>query len=638
MSKNNTGKLQLLGFVLLSLVAGVLLATSSCSSSGTAINSTSNNINNFSNNYYSSNSDIAQSSILESGTKSESVLNSISSSINDDSGSSGTGSFENEKPVETKNRTFHINVTLEMIRNLFDNIFSTLPSIATPNIEYTDELLITKKLTLTCPLCGENIETEATLYSNGQLVFLQNHAHFDEETIVDLADVFYNYIRKESSVLIGGNYKNDFGIIYKNNKWYFEFLGLNLPIFKNEVDVRTDSLLNAFGEFKIEAKMNSKGTGFDFTSFYETMPEADLKNAIPLLFYEEFANILIENNSFEACQNLINEAYEDVQKEKFNRHYLNTNYSILDNIKYFHSLSYEYNLLGEPAEAIGTNYYYDTSTRTILSNCFIEMFATANPNFVNTNEVYIQYSDEYFNGPSILFVDNKAQGESGAPFQFNLWNLDNGNFFFPFFNCFASYPVSSPGNEDPIDSPQYYSSELGKTARIGSFTNFLTTYYEDDFSINTNIEDYFFEWSVTDAYYFILDYLTSNCYLRSAKLLYAEAYNNFSKTISIVDSPVLIKNTLAQDITEQSTTTLYGIVDKQKLLNGEVVKMGFDVRENGVITTYLTDQYTTQVTIDDVTYNDANSFYFYQDFEYNEYIEARFFVEYNDSIVYSNWR
>ncbi len=617
----------LLGILLASLVAGVMLATSSCSTNPN--DSSIRSIN-----------DVEPVEPIESinNLSEEEHITSSQNSINNFS--SGSQNFSSEEelpsyelPVEFKQRPYKLNnLNSTIIHELFERMFKELPTISSINKDLASENIIeSKKLLFKCPICFEDIQSESSFYTNGELIFTQNHSHFDKKIEIDLAEVFLDYINKDTAVLIGSNYKYDFGITKKNNKWYFQLVGLNIPLFKNEIDIRTETLLDSFGDTLIEGTMNLNGPGFDLTK-YNTINEENLKNAIPLLFYKHFANVLVEYNCIEASQKLVDEAKKDVSTY-LNYKYVNQEFTSSENIDILKSVDYEnYNLLGDCLNTSFGGNYYKTDYNTFLNDCFIEMFKEANPGFTNTEQVYIENNR--------LFIDNKDNSE-GANRNYGIFLNETQNFF-PMFNEFEIYPGHFTGAEGEVygDNPGYlyYATDLAKVANIAGNQVNTAEFYEDSYSIKTNIEDYFFHWTLTDSYYFILDYLTLNCYLKSAKLLYLDTYNTLTKDTSIIDESVLVKNTVADDPTADSVTTLYGVVDKQKMLNGQVVKMGFEIDDNGVISIHETTNYTTSVTIDNVTYNDSNSFYFYKDFSYQETIKARFFVEYNDHIEYSKWR
>lgn len=527
-----------------------------------------------------------------------------------------------EEPAETKQRTFNLkNISPELIHDCFIRIFNDLPNVSTTNIEFeSNSVLVSKQITLNCPVCEELQIYKANLKTNGDLDFenVSIHEHMPNVTIC-LAEVFSNYLNKSSAVLIGKNYQNDFGIIKKENKWYFEFLGLNLPIFKGETDIRNEALLNALGDTLIEGTLDLNGEDYKLSS---DIKEDDLKNAIPLLFYKHFGNVLVEYNAIDASQVILDEAEADATANRFNETYLNPLKTINENITDLKK--YNSYILGDSIDS--TNYAVSQYENSYITNrkCFTMMFKTANPDFIESNDLH-------FNTEGILFADNGSSCEGSV----ELAPWFPSNYYFPFFNAWSLYPSSVIGGI----GNQYFTNEIGKIALLGKLNNSSPDYWEDEYSHKTNHADYFFEWGITDAYYFILDYMVSNCYLKSAKLLYANTYNNLTKATSTIDEVVLIKDTISEDPTEDSLTTLYGIVNKDKLLKDEVIKMGFEVKINDNITTYLTTNYTTSVVINNTTYNDPNSCYFYHVMPYQETpYETRFFIEYNDRIEYSKWR
>lgn len=560
-------------------------------------------------------------------SKEESTNSSLLSNSSTNSNSPGENIPIYEEPAEVKKRDFSlINPTLDMAHDLFKSIFDELPNVSTPNIKYeSKDILVYKYLMPKCPICDDQLFCEANLYTTGvlkfELVFEHNHM---QNLQIDLAEVFLNYLKKDSAVLIGKNYKNDFGIVKKSDKWYFEFLGLNLPLFRSEIDIRTETLLSAFDNTLIEATMDLKGEGYDLSK--KDLSDDDLKNVIPLLFYKHFGNVLVKYNAIEASQSIIDKATEDASKGAFDSAILNSTITINNNIDELNSYFKNYYILGgfKSSEFVVTSY---ESYQEAIDFCFVEMFKEANPDFVENNDLKF-YENK-------LYADNGSSCEGSVKVTAALNCVNNYLSFFPFFNSWSLFPTPYAAQS----GTQYYANEEGKIGCLGMLNYDSPDYWEDEYSHETSFDDYFFDWGITDAYYFILDYMVSNCYLKEAKLLYANKYNDLTKPSSTIDEDVLIKYYFAEDDLDDDLVTFYGVVDKQKMLSDKVLKMGFEINKDDNITSYTTLTYTTSVVINNTTYNDENSFYFYKELEYflGSY-KVRFFVEYDDKIEYSKWR
>lgn len=558
---------------------------------------------------------------LSSEFKSEesSSINSYSSLISSEE--EVIPGIDPEEPAEIKTRAFSFNenFNINLVYDLFSSIFNELPNMATPSITYqTDNILINKSLTIKCPVCEETVFVSASLKTKGILEFdvVGYHSHI-ENIEIDLAKVFFDYLSKDSAVLIGINYKNDFGIIKKNNTWYFQFLGLNLPIFKNEIDIRTEVMLEAFGDLLIEGITDLKGDGFDLTS--QEIKEEELKNAIPLLFYKNFATYLIKYNCIEASQKILDKASADAEINSFDLTYLKPDISVNENIAQINR-DFEYDYLIGKVISDENNYYF-SSSRNALKECFNQMFLEANPEFIENDDI------EFIDG--VLTVDNGSSSEGSVHV---IPSINNS--FFPFFNSWSLTPTSAANR----DTRMFFANDDGKIACLGGINYQYERYFDDEYSHETNIDQYFFNWGITDSYYFILDYMTENCYLKEARLSYANTFNQLTKTTVTIDENVLVKNYIAEDVTEDSTTTLYGKMDKSRFIANEIIQYGFELKINNGLATYLANNYTTGVSINDITYQDDEALYFFVSLDLIEDdYEVRSFVEYTDKIEYSKW-
>ncbi len=253
------------------------------------------------------------------------------SSTNSNETSSQLSSINEELPVPEEEQidikksdfNFTKDIKSEMVEDLFERMFDDIiMRHETPdllgycvddeenNFNYDNSYQLFHKVgSFKCPTCHKTNKYLVTMTYKGLIeYYVFNHcSHLpdnDEYLYINFATTFANYLNKEDSVLVGANYKYDFGLIKKGDIYYFEFLGLNIPVITKRLDnyyyTMLDSM-NVLVEFNLIADSN-----FTLPTSFET------KNLIPLMFYKHFANICIDYELTPKSSFLKSKALEDL--------------------------------------------------------------------------------------------------------------------------------------------------------------------------------------------------------------------------------------------------------------------------------------------------------------------------------------
>ncbi len=626
-SRNNSSNLKISLFALVGIVAILAgcFALTQCSKNDEPVESSSRATTS---NYYDTEHNSEQPGYNNSNSTSVKLTSS-------ENGSGGTGEFiDPTEPIETKGKKYDLEgIDKDIVYDLFERIFE----YANRNFElksnnendklFEEDLVILKRsLIVKCPVCNQT-QLFSLIFRRKGIIEIQKvqglDSHFNSNYTIDVAEIFAQYLSKENAVLVGRNYKNDFGIVQKNEFWYFEFLGLNIPLFKGGVDIFLDSILKASGDILIKAICEQPTR----TSNYS---EEELSNGLPLLFYRFFADVIVDYQIVDSAHAIVDKATEDARNKQFDQTILASNFGEINDAISTLELEDDVFFLGK-VTGTDSDRIYSTSEISIYDDFFKEN----NPEFTNTETFYL---DE--NGNFIIYVEN---GYEGASYIYTNVEMQYfGKRFFPFFNAFTDVtPEIFNGTHygDNGGGHFTFASEIGKIACYASENNQwgIDYYIDKENDPVPDLSSYYYETSLTDAYYYILDYSLRNIYTYEAKMLYAKTYNDLTKPSELVYENPIVVHYIPEDPQEIAYTNIYGLVEIEKIRNNEVIKCGFEVTQNEKTIRYTTNYYTTIYYKNGQYYNaDENHYFFTKTFNpIQDEFKVRFFIEYKDKIEYS---
>ncbi len=453
----------------------------------------------------------------------ESLTSTSSSEINSSSTSSDNTNEElpipEEKKIDTKtyNFTFTKEIDGGIVENLFERMFDEITDChQTPedlgycvdddenNFNYDLNYQIFHKTgSFNCPLCNKTNKYLVTMTRGGLIeYYIFNHcSHLpnnDEYLYINLAKSFANYLNKEDAVLVGPHYKYDFGLIKKGDIYYFEFLGLNIPVITTRLDKYYYEMLDSM-KVLVEFNVNS------FDDHISKPEDFETRNLIPLMFYKHFANWCIDYALTPAAENLRTKATEDLE----------TN-------------SYDIRFVPEDKKSDLTAYYDELlrsekyklslmSGKNIVDEAFITTFKTMNPTFQNTDKYYIEnneiviVNDGWCESPHGTISSGNIIGEYIIRDSYNLELLE----IFPFYNNFAMTPGwCDPDTAHPEGYVQGeaivdYATEIGSIATLGAYQS-SNSIADLVHGMNPNTYKEFTKYNysigLTDAYYQELEF------------------------------------------------------------------------------------------------------------------------------------
>lgn len=469
---------------------------------------------------------------------------SLTPSSNVETSSQFSSSDDEELPIPEEEQidhkehdfTFTKKIESEMIQDLFERMFDNVYNHETPDeLGYcvddnendfgydTSYQILHKTSSFKCPYCNKTNKYLVTMTKTGLMEYYVFKActhlpNGDAYLYINFATTFANYLNKEDSVLVGANYKYDFGLIKKGDIYYFQFLGLNIPVITNRLDRYYYEMLDSMD---VRVEFNVIGNpDFDL----DKKENFVTKNLIPLMFYKHFANICIDYQLTSKAQELVTNATNDLSNSIDSSLVPEDKQSDLE--AYKNELKYS------------NKYKIDfIESKKIVDECFVKTLTLINPNFKNNDNYFIDENNnikiynEYYCEAEFGVID------SGSIIGEYKYKADNKKYIqleeiFPFFNNFSLTPGwCYPYTEPPVgyvngEAVVNYANKIGTIATLGcyysssSFADMVHGMSED---VYNDFQSFSYSIGLTDAYYQELEFYIEKGLFTHCALSYVNA-------------------------------------------------------------------------------------------------------------------